>query len=132
MPNSTAAALLRDPRGPHAVGARAARREQRPEPVRRFPEEFVRRPALVQRLVAAREASLALIVAPPGYGKTTLLTEWAEQDERSFIWVGCGGRSAASFDTAAAAILAARGRATRNEGKKFVLVVDDAHLVEPK
>jgi LuxR family maltose regulon positive regulatory protein len=30
---------------------------------------------------------LALVVAPPGYGKTTLLAQWGEEDERPFLWL---------------------------------------------
>ena len=52
-----------------------------------FDRALVHRPALVQRLVAARDAPLALIVAPAGYGKSTLLAQWAQRDERQFIWV---------------------------------------------
>jgi len=38
-------------------------------------------------MMAAR-APVALLVAPAGYGKTTLLSEWDSQDERPFAWVG--------------------------------------------
>ena len=38
--------------------------------------ELVRRPRLVERLIGASDPLLALIVAPPGYGKSTLLGEW--------------------------------------------------------
>jgi LuxR family transcriptional regulator, maltose regulon positive regulatory protein len=34
----------------------------------------------------------ATVVAPAGYGKTTLLTKWAEADPRSFAWVALDGR----------------------------------------
>jgi LuxR family maltose regulon positive regulatory protein len=47
----------------------------------------VPRPSLVDRLTTADGAALALLVAPPGYGKSTLLAEWAEQDERPFLWL---------------------------------------------
>jgi LuxR family transcriptional regulator, maltose regulon positive regulatory protein len=57
-----------------------------------FREGFVRRPALVRRLTDARDAALALIVAPAGYGKSTLLAEWAERDERPFVWVSLDQR----------------------------------------
>jgi LuxR family maltose regulon positive regulatory protein len=30
---------------------------------------------------------IVLVVAPPGYGKTTLLSQWAEADGRAFAWV---------------------------------------------
>jgi LuxR family maltose regulon positive regulatory protein len=45
---------------------------------------LVERTHLVNRLIAARSAALTLIVAPAGYGKSALLAEWAEHDERSF------------------------------------------------
>jgi LuxR family maltose regulon positive regulatory protein len=37
-------------------------------------------------LVKARPA-LVLIVAPPGFGKTSLLSDWADRDRRRFAWV---------------------------------------------
>ena len=48
---------------------------------------YVRRDGLVRRLVQARQAAVAVIVAPPGYGKSSLLSEWSERDERPFLWV---------------------------------------------
>ncbi len=44
------------------------------------------RPRLARRLVGERDASTVVIAAPPGYGKTALLAEWAEHDPRPFIW----------------------------------------------
>jgi len=52
-----------------------------------FPREFVPRPRLTSRLTGEREASLVLITAPAGYGKTTLLAEWAREDDRVFAWL---------------------------------------------
>ena len=37
-------------------------------------------------------AGLASVVAPAGYGKTTLLAHWGEADPRSFAWVALDGR----------------------------------------
>jgi ATP/maltotriose-dependent transcriptional regulator MalT len=37
-------------------------------------------------LVEARPR-LVLLVAPPGFGKSTLLAEWAERDQRPFAWL---------------------------------------------
>ena len=37
-------------------------------------------------------APLTTIVAPVGYGKTTLLARWAEADSRPFAWVALDGR----------------------------------------
>src|ERR671910_3531065 len=48
---------------------------------------IVRRNALVERLLNAERASVVAITAPAGYGKTTLLAEWAERDRRPFAWV---------------------------------------------
>ncbi len=48
---------------------------------------LIERPHLLERLAAARSSPLMLIVAPPGYGKTTLATQWNEDDERPFVWV---------------------------------------------
>ena len=35
---------------------------------------------------------LATVVAPAGYGKTTLFARWAEADPRPFAWVALDGR----------------------------------------
>ncbi len=51
---------------------------------------MVSRPQLLARIQEAADASLVLLTAPPGYGKTTLLSEWAAADERSFAWVDLG------------------------------------------
>jgi LuxR family transcriptional regulator, maltose regulon positive regulatory protein len=47
----------------------------------------VTRAALVNRLRAARGATVAVVSAPAGYGKTTLLAEWGRRDERPFAWL---------------------------------------------
>jgi LuxR family maltose regulon positive regulatory protein len=53
---------------------------------------MVSRPALVNRLRARTDARVATIVAPAGYGKTTLLTQWAARDDRPFIWLSADDR----------------------------------------
>jgi LuxR family maltose regulon positive regulatory protein len=50
-------------------------------------EGIVPRARLTRRLVGSSEVPLALLVAPAGYGKTTLLSQWDEQDKRTFAWV---------------------------------------------
>lgn len=47
----------------------------------------VPRPELLARLRGARGTPVVAVVAPAGYGKTTLLVLWAEADDRSFAWV---------------------------------------------
>ena len=74
----------------HSGGRTAARAAERPPPrpaLAAVEPGLIARQALVERLIAAEAASLALLVAPAGYGKTTLLTEWAECDPRPFAWV---------------------------------------------
>jgi LuxR family maltose regulon positive regulatory protein len=52
----------------------------------RLQRDTIRRSRLTQILVKARPA-LVLIVAPPGFGKTSLLSDWADRDDRRFAWV---------------------------------------------
>jgi LuxR family maltose regulon positive regulatory protein len=47
----------------------------------------VPRPELLARLRAAREVPTVAVVAPAGYGKTTLLALWAAADDRPFAWL---------------------------------------------
>ncbi|HMB18260.1 MAG TPA: LuxR C-terminal-related transcriptional regulator [Gaiellaceae bacterium] len=47
---------------------------------------------LIARLFGA-SVPLATVVAPAGYGKTTLLARWAEADPRPFAWVALDGRN---------------------------------------
>src|SRR5262245_14362343 len=54
----------------------------------------VRRTALVNRLRAARAVPVITLVAPAGYGKTTVLAQWAERDERPFAWIALDERDA--------------------------------------
>jgi LuxR family transcriptional regulator, maltose regulon positive regulatory protein len=47
----------------------------------------VSRTALVNRLRAAGAFPTVVVAAPAGYGKTTLLAQWAARDARPFAWV---------------------------------------------
>ena len=51
----------------------------------------VSRTALVNRLRATQEP-IALLTAPAGYGKTTVLAQWAVRDSRPFAWVSVDDR----------------------------------------
>ena len=53
----------------------------------------VRPDRLVSQLQAARSVPLVLLVAPAGYGKTTLLERWDAADERPFMWTSASGLS---------------------------------------
>ena len=114
----------------------------------------VRRERLTSLLVAARP-SLNLTVAPAGFGKTSLLADWADVDPRPFAWVAIdaldndpavlwsylaaalgrivdSGRRSQSFEGLArepdpAAAVAAEIDALDEE---CVLVLDDYHIIE--
>ena len=47
----------------------------------------VRRPSLVERLARGDPRPIVSVVAPAGYGKTTLLSQWAERNGQAFAWV---------------------------------------------
>jgi LuxR family maltose regulon positive regulatory protein len=53
---------------------------------------LVERTALVGRLSRERTGRVVSLVAPPGYGKTTLLGQWAAYDRREFAWVSLDHR----------------------------------------
>ena len=46
---------------------------------------------LIARLCAATEPATT-VIAPAGYGKSTLLAQWAEADSRPFAWFALDGR----------------------------------------
>jgi LuxR family transcriptional regulator, maltose regulon positive regulatory protein len=48
---------------------------------------IVPRPSLLARLRAAGSVPTVAVVAPAGYGKTTLLALWAQDDDRPFAWL---------------------------------------------
>jgi LuxR family transcriptional regulator, maltose regulon positive regulatory protein len=81
----------------------------------------VGRPELVRFLVDARDVPLALIVAPAGYGKSTLLAEWDEYDDREFVWLPPGECER----------LPDIVRTTGRRHESFVIVLDDAQRAEP-
>jgi LuxR family maltose regulon positive regulatory protein len=49
----------------------------------------VLRTRLVNRLVSLPYAPVIAVVAPPGYGKTTLLAQWARERGQPVAWVSC-------------------------------------------
>jgi len=74
---------------PVRTGAAALRLAARPPSLPS--SQLVPRPRLVRRLLQARGPALVAIVAGPGYGKSTLVAEWAQRDERRFLWLAPGG-----------------------------------------
>ncbi|HEX8859071.1 MAG TPA: LuxR C-terminal-related transcriptional regulator [Actinomycetes bacterium] len=53
---------------------------------------MVPRTGLLDRLDDASGVPVVAVAAPPGYGKTTLLVQWAERDPRRFAWLSLDGR----------------------------------------
>ena len=53
---------------------------------------IVSRTALVDRLAAAHAPPVIAVVAPPGYGKTTVLSQWAERRQPRAGWVSADDR----------------------------------------
>ena len=45
------------------------------------------RTALLNRLCGTDDGTIVTIVAPAGFGKTTLLAQWAERDRRAVLWI---------------------------------------------
>src|SRR6478672_3294949 len=118
---------------------------------------IARTPLLNRLRTQSTAVRLVTVVAPPGYGKTTLLAQWAARDERPFAWlmaepddaaplvllrhlavalreIGAADRSAFTAlrepdaaDRSDAAALLANGLAAAPE--PFVLVVDDADRI---
>jgi LuxR family maltose regulon positive regulatory protein len=95
-----------------------------------FGPGLVARARLVRRLMEVRDASLALLVAPAGYGKTTTLLEWAQHDARAFAWVAL--ERADDEPERLRASLARVADPLTERGQEFVLVLDDVQLLTSK
>jgi LuxR family transcriptional regulator, maltose regulon positive regulatory protein len=54
--------------------------------------ETVRRASLVEQLVREDSGPIVSVVAPAGYGKTTLLAQWAEHSGQAVAWVSVDER----------------------------------------
>ncbi len=117
----------------------------------------VPRPSLVERLARDDSAPIVSVVAPGGYGKTTLLSQWAERSGQAFAWVSAEERDndpkvllsyiAAAldaveqidervFDALASPASSVPGSVVPRLGSAFasmtspvVLVLDDVHLL---
>ncbi|MFY9775488.1 MAG: AAA family ATPase, partial [Trebonia sp.] len=115
------------------------------------------RSALIGRLAADGSPPIVAVVAPSGYGKTTLLAQWAARDGEAFAWVSLDDRDndpkvllsyvAAALDSVqpvgdqvfealASNTSSVPGTVVPRLGSAFwsmtapvVLVLDDAHLL---
>ena len=73
------------------------------------------------RVLAARSARLVLVVAPAGYGKSTLLAEWASCDPRPFVPIALRHRDDVE--------VVVEGALRDAADLPSVFVIDDAHSV---
>lgn len=125
-PAGTAPAVRRQPPAKTTDG-RAKPEAESGRRARRTRDGLVSRTTLVRRLAGSRDATLVVIVAPPGYGKSSLLSEWADLDDRQFVWLDHDALGSDDPQSSAGSILA--GVDGRGE---FVVVLDDAHLAPPE
>jgi LuxR family maltose regulon positive regulatory protein len=102
----------------------------RPRIAGRTPAEIAGRAALVHRLVGAADARLVVIVAPPGYGKSTLLDKWAARDERRFVRVSWADPAASPAQPSLTEWVRSATHSLASSGEPSVLVIDDAHVVD--
>ncbi len=121
---------------------------------------IVPRVDLLRRLEGSGGVPVVAIAAPPGYGKTTLLVQWAARDARTFVWLSIDGRDndpvvlltyiavaldrSERIDPAVFSALASPGvpvsetalprlgSAVASRTLPFVLVMDDAHLLQDR
>src|SRR5262249_27969421 len=126
---------------------------RRPEP----PQGSVLRTALLEQLARDDRRPVVSVAAPAGYGKTTLLSQWAERDDRAFAWVSIDERdndpkvlltyvaealdrleplSERVFDALGSPTSSVHGTVVPRLGAAFaamnspvVLVLDDVHLL---
>jgi LuxR family transcriptional regulator, maltose regulon positive regulatory protein len=115
------------------------------------------RASLIERLARDESRLVVSVVAPPGYGKTTLLAQWSERSGQAFAWVSVddedndprvllgyvaraldavqpvGGRV---FEALASPVSSVPGSVVPRLGAAFwsmttpvVLVLDDVHLL---
>ena len=103
----------------------------------RLREGTLRRQRLLRRLAQTTHVPLVLIVAPAGFGKTTLLAHWLQDDPRPVAWLTLEAADdrperliaslARAFGEPADLTLAELAYAVERREDPFVLVLDDHH-----
>jgi LuxR family maltose regulon positive regulatory protein len=84
---------------------------------------LVPRPRLVRRLMQAADTPVALVAAPAGWGKSTLIAQWARRERRHFA---CLTLDVADNDPG---LLMAEVTHAVEGHEAFVLVLDDVHVL---
>ena len=126
----------------------------------RMRSKTVGRSGELERLYRLDGAPIVSVVAPAGYGKTTLLAEWAKRNGHTFAWVSMDEQDndpkvlltyiAAALDriepvdprvfealsspgsSAAAMVISRLARAFASRTRPVVLVLDDVHLLHAR
>src|SRR5829696_2213987 len=96
-----------------------------PCPPPAFTSGLVSRPRLVERLLDPLGPPLALVTAPAGYGKTTVLAEWSVRDPRGVTWIAL---DRAHDDDPS--LLAAEIATAVDRPGPFALVLDDVQVLQ--
>jgi LuxR family maltose regulon positive regulatory protein len=96
---------------------------------RQAPRPTVRRPRLVSTLANLDGPPLAVLVAPAGFGKTTLLCEWAAGDPRPFAWLTLEARHDDARTLLRAVSRALDAVCAGAPDRRVVLVLDDVHVL---
>jgi LuxR family transcriptional regulator, maltose regulon positive regulatory protein len=92
-----------------------------------FPAHFVSRRRLVNKFLNPDGPPIAVVAAPAGYGRTTVLAEWARSDPRGVAWITLDeshDHDPARLARAIADVLGGPG--------PFALVLDDVHVLHSK
>src|SRR5688500_7318296 len=121
---------------------------------------LVRRDRLISRLAHASDTPVLMLVAPAGYGKSTLLADWTRSDPRPCAWLSLDERHndpavllgsiivlldriepvpddvIAPLTTprsgVSSVVIPRLEEALREREEPFVLVLDDLHLIDEK
>src|SRR3954449_12900327 len=89
-------------------------------------QRIIRRPRLTRLLdEAAERCRILMLIAPAGYGKTTLAREWVESGGRRFGWYSAG-RSSADVAAVAAGLAAAVADVVPHVGRRLVARLEAA------
>jgi LuxR family transcriptional regulator, maltose regulon positive regulatory protein len=120
----------------------------------------VRRSSLIERLAQGDFRPIVSVVAPAGYGKTTLVSQWAERNGQAFAWVSVDeadndpkvlltyvaealdavepvdervfGALASPGSSLPGSVVPRLGAALASMSSPVVLVLDDVHLLQDR